>query len=135
MTDLNKELNEYLTKNEKQFKVDVPLVPIPKPNLFGRKWFRQHLDEVKEEAGWFQRMQGNCCPNLTLVTRYKYITVCILLGALCFTLKMIYFFKGFRLRKVALLHSVGSLFFLLAYLLSPVGFWFFSKLSEVTVHS
>lgn len=74
MTDLNKELNEYLNKNEKQFKIDVPLMPIPKPNLFGRKWFGQDLDEVKEDAGWFQRMQGNCCPNLVITLLQLYPT-------------------------------------------------------------
>lgn len=66
MADLNKELNEYLlsSKNEKQYKITIPSVAIPKANL-GR-WFGKGTDETKEDAGWIQRSQRDCCPTMVV---------------------------------------------------------------------
>lgn len=56
MSNLNQELNEYLlnNKNEKQFKISIPSMKIPKPQL--GKWFRK---EVEEES-----VKTACCPTL-----------------------------------------------------------------------
>lgn len=64
MADLNKELNEYLlsSKNEKQFKITVPSVAIPKANI--GKWFGRSGNEDKEDIGWVQGAQKECCPTM-----------------------------------------------------------------------
>jgi len=66
MADLNKELNEYLlsSKNEKQYKITIPTVTISKANL-GR-WFGKDTNETKEDAGWIQRSQRDCCPAMVV---------------------------------------------------------------------
>lgn len=66
MADLNKELNEYLlsSKNEKQFKITVPSVTIPKANI--GKWFGRSEDD-KQEAGWIQGTQKECCPSMVCI--------------------------------------------------------------------
>lgn len=66
MADLNKELNEYLlsSKNEKQFKITVPAVTIPKTNI--GKWFGKG-EEDKEEIGWIQGAQKECCPSMVRI--------------------------------------------------------------------
>lgn len=66
MADLNKELNEYLlsSKNEKQFKITVPAVTIPKTNI--GKWFGKS-EEDKEETGWIQGAQKECCPSMVRI--------------------------------------------------------------------
>ncbi|OAD60772.1 hypothetical protein WN48_04539 [Eufriesea mexicana] len=74
MADLNKELNEYLlsSKNEKQFKITVPLVTIPKTNI--KKWFGKS-EENKEEIGWMQGAQKECCPSMVRICADMYIYV------------------------------------------------------------
>lgn len=66
MADLNKELNEYLlnNKNEKQYKIAIPSVALPKANF--RKWFGKDAEETREDAGWIQRSQRECCPAMVV---------------------------------------------------------------------
>lgn len=66
MADLNKELNEYLlsNKNEKQYKITVPTVAISTTN-FGR-WFRKSIDESKDDSGWINGAQKECCPSMVV---------------------------------------------------------------------
>lgn len=66
MADLNKELNEYLlnNKNEKQYKIAIPSVTLPKANF--RKWFGKDAEETREDAGWIQRSQRECCPAMVV---------------------------------------------------------------------
>lgn len=67
MADLNKELSEYLlsNKNEKQYKITLPSVAIPKPNL--GKWLGRNSEEDREEAGWLRETQKDCCPSMVSV--------------------------------------------------------------------
>lgn len=116
MADLNKELNEYLlsSKNEKQYKITIPSVAIPKANL-GR-WFGKDTNETKEDAGWIQRTQRDCCPAMTRMQRLVSFAVCFLLGVICFCLSAIYIpVLLLKARKFALLYSLGSLFFLMSF--------------------
>ncbi|EZA60726.1 hypothetical protein DMN91_002142 [Ooceraea biroi] len=116
MADLSKELNEYLlsNKNEKQYKVTIPSVAIPKAN-FGA-WFKKGTDETMEDAGWIQRSQRACCPAMTRTQRLISFAVCFLLGLLCFCLSAVYIpVLLLKARKFALLYSLGSLFFLMSF--------------------
>lgn len=71
MADLNKELNEYLlsSKNEKQFKITVPSVTLSKASI--GKWFGKD-DEDREETGWMQGAQRECCPSMVRVVNITY---------------------------------------------------------------
>lgn len=64
MADLNKELNEYLlsNKNEKQYKLTIPSVAIPKPNI--GKWLGRNSEENGQEPGWLKETQKDCCPSM-----------------------------------------------------------------------
>ena len=64
MADLNKELSEYLlsNKNEKQYKITLPTVGLPKPNI--GKWFGRNTEEDEEESGWLRETQKDCCPSM-----------------------------------------------------------------------
>jgi len=66
MADLSKELNEYLlsNKNDKQYKITIPSVAIPKANL--GTWFKKNVDETAEDVGWVQRSQRACCPTMVV---------------------------------------------------------------------
>ncbi|XP_046828985.1 vesicle transport protein SFT2C [Vespa crabro] len=125
MADLNKELNEYLlgNKNEKQFKISVPSVTLPKPNI--GKWFGRNVDETKEETGWIQGTQRECCPSMTRMQRLMSFAFCLFMGLLCFSLSGMYIpFLLTKARKFALLYSVGSSFFLLSFcfLWGPINY-------------
>ncbi|XP_017767042.1 PREDICTED: protein transport protein SFT2 [Eufriesea mexicana] len=124
MADLNKELNEYLlsSKNEKQFKITVPLVTIPKTNI--KKWFGKS-EENKEEIGWMQGAQKECCPSMTRIQRLIAFVLCFSMGILCFCLSAIYIpVLLLKARKFALLYTLGSLFFLssFCFLLGPLSY-------------
>ena len=56
MSNLNKELNEYLlsNKSDKQFKISIPSVSIPTSQL--GKWFGRSSEEEIEGGSW--------CPTL-----------------------------------------------------------------------
>lgn len=74
MTDLNKELSEYLlsNKNEKQYKLSIPSVSLPKSTF--KKWLgRSNDEEEPEDAGWFENTQKKCCPSLVSLTQ-NYLT-------------------------------------------------------------
>ncbi|CAG5097379.1 Similar to Sft2d3: Vesicle transport protein SFT2C (Mus musculus) [Cotesia congregata] len=92
MADLNRELSEYLlsNKNEKQYKLTIPTVTIPKPSL-GR-WFGRSssTQESTEESGWFQDTQRNCCPSMTRFQRLTGFAMCLFMGVLCFSISAIY---------------------------------------------
>ncbi|XP_015607967.1 protein transport protein SFT2 isoform X1 [Cephus cinctus] len=116
MADLNKELNEYLlsNKNEKQFKIPIPSVTLPKPTL--GKWFGGNGEQNKEEAGWFKETQKDCCPSMTRLQRLTAFALCFFMGILCFCLSAIYIpVLLLKARKFALLYSLGSLFFLMSF--------------------
>ncbi|EFN67428.1 Vesicle transport protein SFT2C [Camponotus floridanus] len=116
MADLNKELNEYLlnNKNEKQYKIAIPSVALPKANF--RKWFGNDVEETREDTGWIQRSQRECCPAMTRTQRLISFAVCFLLGLLCFCLSAIYIpVLLLKARKFALLYSLGSIFFLMSF--------------------
>ncbi|XP_076183104.1 uncharacterized protein LOC143154912 [Ptiloglossa arizonensis] len=125
MADLNKELNEYLlsSKNEKQFKITVPSVTIPKANI--RKWFGRTDDEDRQETGWIQETQKECCPSMTRIQRLIAFVVCFSMGVLCFCLSTIYIpVLLLKARKFALLYTLGSAFFLssFCFLLGPLSY-------------
>lgn len=67
MADLNKELNEYLlsNKNDKQYKLSMPTVTIPKSPL--GKWFGKRENEEAGEASWYQETKKECCPTMVSV--------------------------------------------------------------------
>ncbi|XP_043253906.1 protein transport protein SFT2 [Colletes gigas] len=125
MADLNKELNEYLlsSKNEKQFKLTVPSVTIPKANI--GKWFGKTGDEDEEETGWIQGAQKECCPSMTRLQRLIAFIVCFSMGMLCFCLSAIYIpVLLLKARKFALLYTLGSALFLASFcfLLGPLSY-------------
>lgn len=64
MADLNKELNEYLlsTKNDKQYKLSMPSVAMPKSPL--GKWFGKRTEEETDESSWYQETKKECCPSM-----------------------------------------------------------------------
>ena len=66
MANLNKELNEYLlsNKSEKQFKISLPSVTIPKPQL--GKWLGQSSEEVVTNR--------SCYPTLVSETSVTNLT-------------------------------------------------------------
>ncbi|XP_043464238.1 protein transport protein SFT2 [Leptopilina heterotoma] len=108
MSNLNQELNEYLlnNKNEKQFKISIPSVKIPKPQL--GKWFRK---EVEEES-----VKTACCPTLTRFQRLTAFAFCFFTGIICFILSAIYIpVLLLKARKFALCYSLGSFFFILSF--------------------
>ncbi|XP_046752809.1 protein transport protein sft2 [Diprion similis] len=116
MADLNKELNEYLlsSKNEKQFKIGIPSVSIPKSSL--GKWLGRGEEEPQEEAGWFKETKKDCCPSMSRLQRLTAFAVCFFMGVLCFCLSAIYIpVLLLKARKFALLYSLGSLFFLMSF--------------------
>ncbi|CAL7947779.1 unnamed protein product [Xylocopa violacea] len=124
MADLNKELNEYLlsNKNEKQFKITVPSVTIPTTNI--GKWFRRN-DEDREDTGWIQEAQKECCPSMTRMQRLVAFVACSSMGVLCFCLSAIYIpVLLLKARNFALLYTLGSVFFLLSFcfLLGPLNY-------------
>lgn len=82
MADLNKELNEYLlsSKNEKQFKITVPSVTIPKASI--GKWFGRNEDD-KEETGWIHGAQKECCPSMVCVTYNIFIKSSLKVNKFC----------------------------------------------------
>ena len=125
MADLNKELNEYLlsSKNEKQFKITVPSVAIPTANI--GKWFGRSGNEDKEDVGWIQGAQKECCPTMTRIQRLIAFVVCFSLGILCFCLSAVYIpVLLLKARKFALLYTLGSAFFLASFcfLLGPLSY-------------
>ena len=67
MADLNKELNEYLlsNKNDKQYKLSMPSVAIPKTSL--GKWFGGRVEEEPQDSTWFQETKKECCPSMVSV--------------------------------------------------------------------
>ncbi|XP_012275495.1 protein transport protein sft2 [Orussus abietinus] len=125
MADLNKELNEYLlsSKNEKQFKITVPSVTIPKPSL--GKWLGRNTEEERQESGWLDGVRKDCCPSLTRVQRLTAFAICFFMGILCFCLSAIYIpVLLLKARKFALLYTLGSLFFLMSFcfLWGPISY-------------
>ncbi|CAD6227560.1 GSCOCG00001244001-RA-CDS [Cotesia congregata] len=130
MADLNRELSEYLlsNKNEKQYKLTIPTVTIPKPSL-GR-WFGRSssTQESTEESGWFQDTQRNCCPSMVSFDTFQRLTgfaMCLFMGVLCFSISAIYVpVLLLKARKFALLYSLGSVFFLMSFcfLWGPISY-------------
>ncbi|KAG8042558.1 hypothetical protein G9C98_005192 [Cotesia typhae] len=127
MADLNRELSEYLlsNKNEKQYKLTIPTVTIPRPSL-GR-WFGRSssTQESTEKSGWFQDTQRNCCPSMTRFQRLTGFAMCLFMGVLCFSISAIYVpVLLLKARKFALLYSLGSVFFLMSFcfLWGPVSY-------------
>ena len=125
MADLNKELNEYLlsSKNEKQFKITVPSVTLPSTSI--GKWLGRTGDEGREDPGWLQGTQRECCPSMTRVQRLVAFVVCFAMGILCFCLSAIYVpVLLLKARKFALLYTLGSVFFLssFCFLLGPLNY-------------
>ncbi|XP_001606400.1 vesicle transport protein SFT2C [Nasonia vitripennis] len=116
MADLNKELSEYLlsSKNEKQYKIQLPSVTIPKPDL--GKWLGRNSEEDRQESGWLKETQKDCCPSMTRMQRLTAFGMCFVMGILCFCLSAIYIpVLLLKARKFALLYSLGSMFFLMSF--------------------
>ncbi|XP_058808889.1 uncharacterized protein LOC131674309 [Phymastichus coffea] len=116
MADLNKELNEYLlsNKNEKQYKITLPTVGIPKPNI--GKWLGRSSEENRDESTWLNETKRDCCPSMTRMQRLTAFGVCFFMGILCFCLSAIYIpVLLLKARKFALLYTLGSTFFLISF--------------------
>ncbi|KAL2737765.1 protein transport protein SFT2 [Vespula squamosa] len=125
MADLNKELNEYLlsNKNEKQFKISVPSVTLPNPNI--GKWLGRNTDGTKEETGWIQGTQRECCPSMTRTHKLFAFAICFFLGLLCFGLSAICIpLLLTKAKKFALLYTLGSSYILLSFcfLWNPINY-------------
>ncbi|XP_063973074.1 vesicle transport protein SFT2C [Diachasmimorpha longicaudata] len=125
MADLNKELSEYLlsNKNEKQYKLTIPSVTIPKSSI--SRWLGRSSDQEGQDAGWIQNAQKDCCPSMTRFQRLTGFVMCIVMGIICFSLSAIYVpVLLLKARKFALLYSLGSVFFLMSFcfLWGPISY-------------
>ncbi|XP_032675154.1 vesicle transport protein SFT2C isoform X2 [Odontomachus brunneus] len=125
MADLNKELNEYLlsNKNEKQYKITMPMVAISKAN-FG-KWFGKSANEPEGDSEWMKGLQNDYCPSMTKTQRIAAFAVCSLLGTSCWGLAMFHIpVLLLKARKFALLYSLGSLLLLMSsgFLWGPMSY-------------
>lgn len=129
MTELNRELKEYLSRSDGKSESKEPLLPttirdikIPKIG----SWFTRNGTAGSEEedtaspsssSSWFSSAQSDpCLPSLGRKQRILGFLACVLMGLICFSLAAMYFpLLVFKARKFALLFTLGSLFSVLSF--------------------
>ncbi|CAH1978463.1 unnamed protein product [Acanthoscelides obtectus] len=122
MTDLKKDLDEYLllqSDQKKSFKIQMP--QLQKPNITG--WFKK--EQPEEEETWFRETKRECCPSLSRFQRIAMFGICVAMGILCFSISLMYIpMLLFKARKFALLFTLGSTFFIMSFLFlwGPMAF-------------
>ncbi|GLG94083.1 hypothetical protein R5R35_010012 [Gryllus longicercus] len=122
MADLKKDLDDYLSRNEKTpIKITVPKFLNP-PSV--GKWFTRSPNNEESPNGWFSETQGDCCPAMSRMQRIMGFCICVGMGILCFVLAALYTpVLLFKARKFALLYTLGSLFLIcsFAFLWGPMN--------------
>ncbi|XP_071530377.1 vesicle transport protein SFT2C [Panulirus ornatus] len=129
MTELNRELKEYLSRGDGKSESKEPLLPttirdikIPKIS----SWFSRNgtIGNGDEETGsasssssWFSSAQSDpCLPSLGRKQRILGFLGCVVMGLICFSLAAMYFpILVFKARKFALLFTLGSVFSVLSF--------------------
>jgi hypothetical protein len=141
MADLKKDLDDYLSRNDKsQLKITMPAL-LSKPDV--GKWFTKSASNDDTSTGWVSEAQKDCCPSLVTgpqiaclgtvcsaviklqvyylsfqsrIQRIIGFCVCIVLGLLSFVLAAMYTpVLLLKARKFALLYTMGSLFTICRY--------------------
>ncbi|XP_045604759.1 uncharacterized protein [Procambarus clarkii] len=126
MTDLNRELQEYLSRSDAKSDSKVPLLPttitdIKIPKL--SSWFTRNGtagsqdEETGSASSWSSSAQSDpCLPSLGRKQRILGFLGCVVMGLICFSLAAMYFpLLVFKARKFALLFTLGSLFSVLSF--------------------
>jgi len=115
MTDLKKDLDEYLllqSDQKKNFKLTMPAIPLQKPNI--SNWFKK--EQPQDDETWFQETKKQCCPSLSRFQRIVLFALCVGMGIICFSISLMYIpVLLFKARKFALLFTLGSLFFVASF--------------------
>ncbi|KAG0727175.1 Protein transport protein SFT2 [Chionoecetes opilio] len=133
MTELNRELQEYLSRADGKSDSKEPLLATSLPKLSGLPKLPSWLsrgggaagDSLDEEAGtprgsnnsWFSAAQSDpCWPSLGRKQRILGFLACVVMGLICFSLAAMYFpLLVFKARKFSLLFTMGSLFCVLSF--------------------
>ncbi|XP_047497889.1 protein transport protein SFT2-like [Penaeus chinensis] len=130
MTELNRELKEYLSRSDGKSESKEPLLPttirdIKIPQI--GSWFTRNGSAGGEEedtassssssSSWFSSAQADpCLPSLGRKQRILGFLACVSMGLICFSLAAMYFpLLVFKARKFALLFTLGSLFSVLSF--------------------
>ncbi|KAK3861766.1 hypothetical protein Pcinc_032303 [Petrolisthes cinctipes] len=140
MTQLNRELQEYLSRGDGKGESNEPLLPttitdlkLPKIN----KWFTRNggnnnnnnngsngggdddgsSSSTTSSSSWFSSAQSDpCFPSLGRKQRILGFLACVVMGLICFSLAAMYFpLLVFKARKFALLFTLGSLFSVMSF--------------------
>ncbi|KAK4302127.1 hypothetical protein Pmani_001723 [Petrolisthes manimaculis] len=136
MTQLNRELQDYLTSSKGDSNKE-PLLPstitdlkLPKINKW---WFNRTNNNndngvdgdedgatsssSSSSSSWFSSAQSDpCFPSLGRKQRIMGFLVCVVMGLVCFSLAAMYFpLLVFKARKFALLFTLGSLFSVMSF--------------------
>ncbi|MPC29386.1 Vesicle transport protein SFT2C [Portunus trituberculatus] len=135
MTELNRELQEYLSRADGKSESKEPLLPTSLPKITSipklSSWFSRNgatggENLVDEEAGgtsrtssssWFSSAQSDpCFPSLGRKQRILGFLACVVMGLICFSLAAMYFpVLVFKARKFSLLFTLGSVFSVLSF--------------------
>ncbi|XP_064078646.1 uncharacterized protein LOC135196110 [Macrobrachium nipponense] len=137
MTDLNRELKEYLSRGDgkssssSSLEAKEPLLPTTIADLKLPKigsWFTRNgaAGGVQDEetggtstssSSWFSSAQSDpCFPSLGRKQRILGFLACVTMGLICFSLAAMYFpLLVFKARKFSLLFTLGSLFSVLSF--------------------
>ncbi|KAA0187121.1 hypothetical protein HAZT_HAZT002598 [Hyalella azteca] len=127
MAELNRELKEYLSRNnndDKETLLPSTIKDIKLPKL--SSWFTPNGSVVDEEAGgspaqtsssWFSSNKSESIfPSLGRKQRIIGFICCVVMGLICFTLSAMYApLLLLKARKFALLFTLGSLFSLMSF--------------------
>ncbi|XP_061197169.1 uncharacterized protein LOC133205382 [Saccostrea echinata] len=114
MTDLNTNLQNYLSKGNENSSSGFGKFNLGKLNLFQKK--SQPLDEDLEPNdvanSWFTKAKADpCLPSLSKKQRILGFVMFLLLGTFCFSLASLYIpLLLLKARKFAMLYTLGSLF-------------------------
>ncbi|KAK8735227.1 hypothetical protein OTU49_005569 [Cherax quadricarinatus] len=120
MTDLNRELKEYLSRGDGKSESKTPLLPTTISDIKIPKitsWFSRNggtaatEDEETASASSWSSQSDPCLPTLGRKQRILGFLGCVVMGLICFSLAAMYFpLLVFKARKFALLFTLGSLF-------------------------
>ncbi|XP_067003236.1 uncharacterized protein [Anabrus simplex] len=114
MADLKKDLDEYLSRNDKpQAKINIPTL-FTAPTV--GKWFTKSPSNEETSNGWFSDTQMDCCPSMTRMQRIFGFCFCIGMGIFCFIVAAMYTpVLILKARKFALMYTMGSLFLICSF--------------------
>ena len=118
MTGLGQNLQDYLSRNQKDTQISVSddssasRFSLGKLNFFSRDKIHPQNDPNEMANGWFsQAQQDPYLPSLTKKQRIMGFVLCLLMGTFCFSLATLYIpLLVLKARKFALLYTFGSLF-------------------------